>query len=289
VSQVFADPRTLLRRYGLAAKKSWGQNFLCSERVYRAIVDATVSSDSDWIVEIGAGLGTLTARLADRAIEGKVVAVERERDMLRVLEGELGHLDNVEVVPGDAMALDLAPFARWCGGPVRVCGNLPYNIASQIILHLLEQRQHVERMVVMVQREMAERLVAGPATPAYGALGVLVQTYADARLVCRAPPTAFVPPPRVESAVVRLTPLPGALPRAPIEDARLYGQVVHAAFGLRRKTLRNALGQVFGAAGEAALAAAGIDPGRRGETLDIEEFARLTAAVAAQGGVARQS
>src|SRR5690606_21088653 len=121
----FPDPRALLRRYGLHAKKSWGQNFLIAESVYRAIVDATVKDEDDWIVEIGAGLGTLTMRLAQRVPEGKVIAVERDPDMVRVLEAELGHLDNVEIHPQNALTYDLAQIARWRGGPLALCGNLP--------------------------------------------------------------------------------------------------------------------------------------------------------------------
>jgi 16S rRNA (adenine1518-N6/adenine1519-N6)-dimethyltransferase len=279
VSGPFPDARALLRRHGLAAKKSWGQNFLVAERVYRAIVDATVSRDDDWIVEIGAGLGTLTMRLAERVAEGKVLAVERDRDMVAVLEAELGHLDNVEVVAANALTYDLSAVARWRGAPIAVCGNLPYQLASQILFRILGARQDVSRAVVMLQREMADRLLAGPGTKTYGALGVLVQTYADVKQVVRAPPSAFVPPPRVESTVVRLDPLLGGS-RVPIADDAAYADTVHAAFGQRRKTLRNALRAVHDPeAVDAALAATGIDGGRRGETLTIAEFAELAGAL----------
>jgi len=290
MSEPFPDPRTLLRKYALGAKKSWGQNFLIAERAYRAIVDATVSDSADWVVELGAGLGTLTMRLAERVAEGKVLAVERDRDMVSVLRGELAHLDNVEIVEGNALTYDLAMVGRWHGAPIAVCGNLPYHIASQILFHVLEAREHVQRAVVMVQKEMADRLVAGPGTKAYGALGVMVQTYADVSTVVQVGPGGFVPPPKVSSTVVRLDILAGGASRAPIADPRHYSDVVHAAFGQRRKKLHNALGARFdGAAVDAALQATGIDGNRRGETLSIEEFAALAAALPKASHHARAS
>lgn len=277
-SAPFPDARTLLRKYGLHAKKSFGQNFLVSERVYRAIVDAVVSTDSEWIIEIGAGLGTLTARIAERVAEGKVFAVERDRDLVGVLQGELGHYDNVDVVEANALRYDISAIHRWCGEPVAVVGNLPYNIASQILFHILDHRAAVSRAVVMLQKEMADRLVASPGTKAYGALGVMLTTYADISTVIRAGRTAFSPQPRVDSTVVRMIPL--AEPRAPIENAKHYSKVVHAAFGQRRKMLRNALAAVFGSeASSDGLSTSGIEGTRRGETLSIDEFAALAAAI----------
>lgn len=277
MTEPFPDPRELLRRYGLRAKKSWGQNFLVSERIYRAIVDAAVACEDDWIVEIGAGVGTLTMRLAQRVPEGLVLAVERDRDLAGVLEGELGHLDNVEIVRADALRYDLVSVARWRGDPIRVCGNLPYQISSQILIKILRAGEHVARAVVMLQREVADRLLAAPGTKAYGALGVLTQTYATVRPVVRAKPGAFSPAPEVESAVVSISPRPP--PAAAKRDPDHYAAVVHAAFQGRRKTLRNALKAVFGAAAEDALSGAGVDPERRGETLGVEEFAALAAAL----------
>jgi 16S rRNA (adenine1518-N6/adenine1519-N6)-dimethyltransferase len=286
-SQPFPDPRALLRRHGLRAKKSWGQNFLIAESVYRAIVDAAVASNEDWVVEIGAGLGTLTMRLAERVPEGKVVAVERDPDLVAVLEAELGHLDNVEVHPANALTYDLGAIARWRGEPVALAGNLPYQIAAPLLFRFIEQRQHLSRAVVMLQREMADRLLASPGTSAYGALGVLVGAWADVRLVARARATAFAPPPKVESAVVRIVPLPGGAPRAPLGDADQFRAVVQAAFGQRRKVLRNALRARFaGERVDAALDRMGIDGGRRGETLAVEELAALTVALVEEGGFA---
>jgi 16S rRNA (adenine1518-N6/adenine1519-N6)-dimethyltransferase len=272
----FPDARQLLAKHGLAAKKSWGQNFLVSERVYRAIVDATVVRDDDWVVEIGAGLGTLTMRLAERVPEGKVYAVERDRDMVAVLRAELGHLEDVEVVEANALTYDLGMVARFRGEPIAVCGNLPYHIASQLLFRVVESRAVISRAVVMIQREMADRILAEPGGKTYGALGVMIKTYLDARQVVRAGPGCFVPPPKIESTVLVLTPLPEARPRSPIDDEALYSEVVHAAFATRRKTLRNSLRAKFGDRGDEALLAASIDGGRRGETLSIAEFAALS-------------
>ncbi len=269
-----ADPRALLDKYGLTPKKSWGQNFLVADNVYGAIVRAAARAEDDWVVEIGAGLGTLTARLADAVPRGRVVAVERDRDMVAVLRGELGGRANVDIAEANALAFDYGAVAAAAGKRVAVAGNLPYQIASPLIFNLLEARRHVTRGVIMLQKEMADRIRAKPGTSEYGALGVMVTTLADVRLVVRAPAGAFHPRPRVDSAVLELTPL--ATPRFAIADDRRYSQVVHAAFGQRRKTLRNALRAAFDDEAVAgALAAAGIDGQRRGETLDLAEFAAL--------------
>jgi 16S rRNA (adenine1518-N6/adenine1519-N6)-dimethyltransferase len=286
-SPPFPDPRSLLRRHGLRAKKSWGQNFLIAESVYRAIVDAAIESNEDWVIDVGAGLGTLTMRLAERVPEGHVIAVERDPDLVAVLEAELGHLDNVDVHPANALTYDVGAIARWRGAPVALVGNLPYQIAAPLLFRFIEQRRHLSRMVVMVQREMADRLLASPGTAAYGALGVLVRAWADVELVVRARATAVAPPPKVESAVVRIAPLPGAAPRVALGTPEQFRDVVHAAFGQRRKVLRNALRARFATeAVDAALAGTGLDGGRRGETLSIEELAGLTLALAEGGGFA---
>jgi 16S rRNA (adenine1518-N6/adenine1519-N6)-dimethyltransferase len=276
----FPDARTLLERHGLRAKKHFGQNFLTSERVFRAIVDAAVRTDDDWVVEIGAGLGTLTARLAERVPEGKVIALERDPDMVAVLQAELGHLDNIVVEPGDALRYDLAACARWRGEPIVVCGNLPYHVAAPLIFRTIAARGSVARAVFMVQKEMADRMVAPPGGKTYGAMSVMVQSYAACRAVVTAPAGAFTPAPKVDSAVVRLDFT--AAPALALPDEEHHRAVVHAAFGQRRKTLRNALRAVYDeAAVDAALAATAIDGVRRGETLTLVEFAALARALPA--------
>ncbi len=282
----FPDARTLLDRHGLRAKKHFGQNFLTSERVFRAIVDATVRTDDDWVVEIGAGLGTLTARLAERVPEGKVIALERDPDMVAVLTAELAHLGNVDIEACDALRYDLTGPARWRGESIVVCGNLPYHIAAPLMFRAVAARGHVARAVVMVQKEMADRIIAPPGNKTYGALSVMLQSYASCRRIVAAPAGAFTPAPNVDSAVIRLDfTTPPALD-LPAEEH--YRAVVHAAFGQRRKTLRNALRAVYrDDAVDAALATTGLDGVRRGETLSLVEFAALARAIpaGAQDGI----
>jgi 16S rRNA (adenine1518-N6/adenine1519-N6)-dimethyltransferase len=279
-AEPFPDARVLLDRYGLRAKKQMGQNFLVSERAFRAIVDATVRADDDWIVEIGAGLGTLTARLAERVPEGKVIALERDPDMVAVLRGELANVENVQIEAADALRYDLRMAARWRGDPIAVCGNLPYHIAAPLLFRVIEARAVITHAVVMVQKEMADRIVAPPGGKDYGALGVMIRTYAEVTTVLRVNAGSFVPPPKIDSTVLKLVPLPGGGTRVPIADEVHYSAVVHAAFGQRRKTLRNALRAAFAVEQvDAALAATAIDGGRRGETLDIAEFAKLAEAL----------
>lgn len=276
----FPDARVLLARYNLRAKKSFGQNFLISERAFRAIVDATVRTDEDWIVEIGAGLGTLTARLAERVPEGKIIALERDPDMVAVLRAELAGTDNVEIEATDAMRYDLRMAARWRGDSITVCGNLPYHIAAPLMFRVLEVRTVVRCAVFMIQKEMADRIVAPPGGKEYGALGVMIRTYADVLTVAKVGAGSFVPPPKIDSTVIKIVPLADGKPRTPIADEAHYSRVVHAGFGQRRKTLRNALRAMFlDDAVDAALVATGIDGGRRGETLDIAEFGALAAAI----------
>ena len=274
----FPDARILLEKYDLRAKKQFGQNFLISERALRAIADATVTSDEDWIVEIGAGLGTLTAQLVERVTAGKVIAVEMDPDMVRVLRAELGSVDNLEIEQVDAMRYDLKMVGKWRGDKIIVCGNLPYHIASQLMFRVIDAREVVKHCVVMIQKEMADRLVAAPGTKEYGAIGVMLRTYADITTVIKVPAGSFLPPPKIDSTVIKLTPL--AQPRTPIANEKHYSKVVHAGFGQRRKTLRNALKALWpDDQVDAALAATKIDGIRRGETLDIAEFGALAAAL----------
>ena len=274
----FPDARVLLDRYGLRAKKSFGQNFLISERALRAIADASVSSDMDWVVEIGAGLGTLTARLAERLTAGKLIALESDPDMIRVLKAELGEVDNLEIEQVDAMKYDLRMVHRMVGEPIIVCGNLPYHIASQLMFKVVDARDIVKFAVFMIQKEMADRIVAKPGTKEYGAIGVMLRTYCDIQTVLKVSAGAFLPPPKIDSTVIKMVPLAGGQPRVPIADHKHYSKVVHAAFGQRRKTLRNALRAVWPEElVDAALATTKIDGIRRGETLDISEFGQLAA------------
>ncbi|HEY8427652.1 MAG TPA: 16S rRNA (adenine(1518)-N(6)/adenine(1519)-N(6))-dimethyltransferase RsmA [Sandaracinaceae bacterium] len=263
------DPRRALRRHGLAPKRAFSQNFLVSRTVVERIASALAPRPDELTVELGAGLGTLTAALLRAG--GRVLAIERDRDMLAVLRADLGGVEGLEVHEGDAAAIDLSALARE-HGPLALAGNLPYAVTGAILENLVRHRAALGRAVVMVQREVRDRLIAAPGTKAYGALTVFVQAGFEVEPVMRVPAGAFHPPPKVESAVVRL--VPRAAPRA--EETEAFRTVVHAAFRARRKTLRNAL-KAIGA--EGALEATGIDGNRRGETLSIEELAALAAAL----------
>ncbi len=265
--------KTLLERYGLHAKKSWGQNFLLDERAYTAIVAACALTSEDLVIEIGAGLGTLTSRLLDTG--AKVIAIERERAMCEVLRAELGSRPNFVLREENALHLDI-PGLGLAKTPV-IVGNLPYQIATPLLFRFLEQRAFLRHIVVMLQREVADRLLAAAGSDDYSALSAQVQMLARVERVCQVGRGGFLPAPRVDSTVVRL--LPVEKTRVPVKDLATYARVVRGAFAQRRKTLRNALGTALGEGALPLLQAAGIDLGRRGETLSVAEFARLADAI----------
>ncbi len=276
------SPRELLDRHGLRAKKSWGQNFLGDPTVQEDIARLAVERPGEVVVELGPGLGHLTERLV--AHGARVVAVERDRDMARVLRAELG--DAIRLVEADAARVDLAALGAEApggpaAGPVAVAGNIPYHLTSPILFSLLDQAAAVSRAVLLVQREVAERIAAEPGTRDWGLLSVLLQQRGEVAVERVVPRGAFHPPPRVDSAVVRID-LHGREPRD--ADPRRFRLLVKAGFGQRRKTLRNALEAsrlAPRAELEAALAAAGVDGGRRGETLSVEEWESLDRALGA--------
>ena len=265
------DPRRALARHGLEPKRSFSQNFLTSKDVFDRIAAAAVLEDDEPVVELGPGVGTLTAALLRRG--GRVHAIERDRDMLAVLRADLAGQGRFVVEEGDAATVDLAALADAAGGRIAVAGNLPYAITGAILKHLVEERTRVRRAVVMVQREVRDRLLAEPGTKDYGALTVFVTAAFRVEPVLTVKPGAFHPPPKVASAVVRLVPLEPA--RA--EETESFRTVVRASFEQRRKTLRNALTTALSSPELVArtLARAGIDGMRRGETLSVEEFATL--------------
>jgi len=273
------DPRVALRSAGLRPKRSFGQNFLVAEPIARAVAQACVPDDEVGrarVVEIGAGTGALTRLLAGRA--RSVVAVERDRDLVPLLESELAG-SGVRVVEADAQTVDLAELlgAPAPGSPRVLCGNLPYSITGVLLRRAVEHAGAVERVVFMVQAEVAERLCAEPGTKSWGALTVFVRAAFGVRRVLRAPPGAFHPPPDVTSAVVELRPL--RPPRA-VETER-FRALVRAAFEARRKTLRNAWSRLGADAAslQSAAARAGISLDARGETLQVEDFARMAEAL----------
>jgi len=261
-------PAELLRAHGLRPKKEWGQNFLGDPSILEALAALAQVGRGDTVVELGAGLGHFTRALLGTG--ARVVAVERDRELAPILRDEL---PQVEVVEADAKSFDLRAVAG--EGKVVVCGNLPYHLTSPILFHLLEQRVLVRRAVLLLQREVAERIAAQPGGREYGILSVLVQHAADARIGLEVGRHAFTPPPEVDSSALVLEFL--EKPRAEVRDEARFRLMVKTAFAQRRKTLWNALAPLEG--GREALERAGIDPKRRAETLSVAEFAAIERAL----------
>lgn len=276
----FPTARELLGRYGLSPKKALGQNFLVDPRVQERIVAAADIQPTDVVVEIGAGLGALTARLVERA--KKVIALDRDAQMVDVLRAELGHRPNLEIVSGDALDFDLQAAARAAGQPLVVIGNLPYVVTSPVLFMTIDAAAGgaiVDRAVFMVQKEFAQRMLAPPGSRVYGRLSVMVQQAASAEILFHVGAGAFLPPPAVTSTVFRLR--PREEPLADVVDPALFARVVREAFGARRKMLRRALEPEFGERAAQALNAAGIPGTKRAEELAVADFARLANALAA--------
>jgi 16S rRNA (adenine1518-N6/adenine1519-N6)-dimethyltransferase len=268
-----SEVAALLRRHGLRPRKRWGQNFLIDRNTLDNVLRAADVGSDDAVLEIGPGLGTLTRELAARA--RRVTAVEIDPLLVAFLRSEtLACLANVEVIVADALDLDLTALLG--EGAWKAVANIPFYITSPLIEKLLAARARLERIVLMVQREVAARLIAAPGSEEYGSLSVFVQYYTEPALTARVSRAAFLPPPNVDSAIVRLR--VRREPAVAVRDEALFFQVVRAAFGQRRKTLRNALSSLTGLTRDAALAAlarADLDPGRRGETLSLADFSRL--------------
>lgn len=272
----------LLKRHDLHPRKRFGQNFLVDGNTLAKIVAAGKLEPGGAALEIGAGLGVLTAALADAVTEtGRVVTIEVDTDLLPALAETVGEKSQVSVVTADAMALDWPLFLDTHFGEIKpsVVANIPYNITSPLLTTLLEQHGRFSRIVLLVQKEVAARLGAKAGTPDYGSLSVFVQYHAEVETIGIVSRRVFFPPPDVDSAIVRLTPHTTPPVDVPSE-AQLFA-IVRAAFGQRRKALLNALSGDPSLGWDrdraaAALLAAGIDGGRRGETLTLAEFALLS-------------
>ncbi|MDQ2696657.1 MAG: 16S rRNA (adenine(1518)-N(6)/adenine(1519)-N(6))-dimethyltransferase RsmA [Pseudomonadota bacterium] len=257
-------------------RKRFGQHFLHDRTVIRRILDAVQPAPDQRLVEIGPGRGALTRPLLERA--GELDAVEVDRDLiarLAQLKGGTLRLHNA-----DALTLDFAALRRGDPRRLRVVGNLPYNISTPLLFHLLEFAPHIADMHFMLQREVVERLAAGPGGADYGRLSVMVQYRCRVEPLWTVGPGAFYPPPKVQSAFVRLVPHPR--PPVAVTDEARFAAVVREAFSQRRKTLRNSLRRLADAA---AIAAAGIDPGARPETLSLADFAALSNRLSAASGL----
>jgi 16S rRNA (adenine1518-N6/adenine1519-N6)-dimethyltransferase len=267
--------RDLLAEHGLSPSRALGQNFVADPNTVRRIARLAGVGPGDRVVEVGPGLGSLTVALAETGAE--VTAVELDRHLLPVLRSVVEPL-GVRLVEGDAMTLD---WNEVLGGAVAGAGgnrwalvaNLPYNVATPLVLDLLDSVPAIDRMLVMVQREVGERLAAGPGSKAYGIPSIKVAYRAQAEVVGRVPPTVFLPQPRVDSALVRLRRLPE--PPVDVDPDRLF-RLVEAGFGQRRKMLRRALASLVD---PSVFDRAGVRPDARAEELSLEDWARLSNAV----------
>ncbi len=275
------DPREALRRHGLKPSKGLGQNFLVDRGALHKIVEAAELQPGDVVLEVGPGIGQLTRLLSEAA--GRVIAVELDRRMVEALRQELAGRPNVETVQGDILALDPAALAG--ARPYKVVANLPYYITSAALRHLLEAQPPPSLLVVTVQREVAERIAAGPGEMSM--LAVSVQFYGHPRRVARIPAGAFFPRPKVDSAIVRIDVYPPGERPIQVEDTGRFFDVVRAGFGQKRKQLRNSLAaglQISSEQAAEALRQAGIEPARRAETLSLQEWEALYHALRPSAG-----
>ncbi|GMK48440.1 ribosomal RNA small subunit methyltransferase A [Paenibacillus glycanilyticus] len=278
--------KEIIAKYGFSFKKSLGQNFLIDQNILHKIVSAAGLDKTKGALEIGPGIGALTQHLA--AAAGTVTAIEIDNRLIPILGDILAGEEHVKVVHGDVLKLDLKKlfeerFADVSG--VSVVANLPYYVTTPILMKLLEERLPLENIVVMIQKEVAERMAAKPGGKEYGSLSVAVQYYCEPQLVCIVPHTVFIPQPNVDSAVIKLA--VREKPPVDVEDEAHFFRIVQASFAQRRKTLANNLTAFVGKERREEmtqlLIGCDIDPGRRGETLSLDEFARISRAFLAAG------
>ena len=272
--------RLLLGRHGLRFSRSMGQNFLIEGWVPDGLVEGAGVSLQNGVLEIGPGIGPLTMRLSNAAT--KVVAVELDRSLLPVLAETLAGRNNVEIIPGDILKLDIGALVdeKFSGLTPMACANLPYNITTPVLSALIDSRRFAQ-IAVMIQREVALRICAAPGTAEYGAFSIYCQYHTAPELLFDVGPECFVPAPKVTSSVVRMT--PRHMPPITVQDEKRFFRLVKAAFGQRRKTLLNALTAGLGGVERdsirAAILSCGLPEDIRGERLGIPEFAALTAAL----------
>ena len=269
--------KEIVNKHKFKFSKSLGQNFLIDDNVIDKILAGSRLSETDKIIEVGPGIGTLTREMGKTA--QNVVAIEIDKTLIPILKETLADLDNVEVVNEDILKVDIQGLIneKLDGGPVKLIANLPYYITTPIVMKFLEEDIPVTDIVVMVQKEVADRMNAKPSTKDYGALSVAVQYYCDTEIVAKAPRHMFVPQPNVDSIVIGLHVRSERKYKVDNED--IFFKTVKASFGQRRKTLLNSLGGLGFLTKDQikeALQAANIDAKRRGETLSIDEFANLS-------------
>lgn len=284
----YSVTKAVLERHGFTFKKSFGQNFLTDTNILQKIVDTAEIDDQVNVIEIGPGIGALTEFLAERAAE--VMAFEIDHRLVPILADTLRDFDNVTVVNEDILKVDLAQHIQNFKNsdlPIKVVANLPYYITTPILMHLIESGIPFSEFVVMMQKEVADRISAQPNTKAYGSLSIAVQYYMTAKVAFIVPRTVFVPAPNVDSAILKMVRRPE--PAVAVEDESFFFKISKASFTHRRKTLWNNLTGYFGKTEEVkdkltkALDQAGLSPSVRGEALSLEEFASLADALKGQG------
>lgn len=267
-----SNTRELVEKYQFRFTKSLGQNFLVDQNIVRDIVKGAGVTKEDFVIEIGPGVGTLTRELLKEA--ASVTAIELDDKLLPILKEELKDYENFHLIHGDATKVQLD--AVYPGKEIKLVANLPYYVTTPIITKILNDKVAFSSLTIMIQKEVAERMDAVPGTKDYGSLSVLVQYYCDTKIVRNVPPESFMPRPKVDSTVIRLTKL--EKPRAYVKDEELFFKIVRMVFTMRRKTLSNNLKSMGYAREfiEEVLEAAGIDLKARGETLSVEKFAELS-------------
>jgi 16S rRNA (adenine1518-N6/adenine1519-N6)-dimethyltransferase len=276
-----STPRKVLEKYGIRPVRSLGQSFLIDRNVTTKIVENSGIEKTDTVVEIGAGPGIMTRLIAEKA--GKVIALEIDPKIVDALHKELGGTSNLEIVRCDVLKYDFTSVLDDTSAKkIKVIGNIPYNISSQILFRLIESRDMISSMTLMFQKEVADRIIAAPGGKEYGILSVITAMYALPTKVMTVSASCFYPKPKVDSTVVRMD-----VRQKPLYetcDSGLFSKIVRASFSKRRKTLVNSLKasdyiQSIGINLDSILESIGIDGGRRGETLTVEEFGRLSEAV----------
>lgn len=278
----FKNTQDIIKKHNFSIQKKYGQNFLIDEHVLNKIIAAAELNKDDYVIEIGPGIGTMTERMAPECRH--VTAIEIDKELIPILSETLSGFDNVDIINEDVLKVDLNKLIaeRNDNKPVKVVANLPYYITTPIIMSLLENKIPIDTITVMVQKEVADRMMVGPGTKDYGALSLAVQYYAKPYIVANVPMNCFIPRPNVASAVIRLT--CHKEPPVTVKDEKLMFNLIRASFNQRRKTLINGISNFSGLSYTKeqvamALNSIGLSENIRGEALDLEKFAKLSDAL----------
>ena len=278
----FKNTQEIIKKHNFSIQKKYGQNFLIDEHVLNKIIAAAELTEDDYVIEIGPGIGTMTERMAPECRH--VTEIEIDKELIPILSETLSGFDNVDIINEDVLKVDLNKLIaeRNDNKPVKVVANLPYYITTPIIMSLLENKIPIDTITVMVQKEVADRMMVGPGTKDYGALSLAVQYYAKPYIVANVPMNCFIPRPNVASAVIRLT--CHKEPPVTVKDEKLMFNLIRASFNQRRKTLINGISNFSGLSFTKeqvamALNSIGLSENIRGEALDLEKFAKLSDAL----------